>query len=60
MGDGGKERAIPAGLKVGDTFELLGLTWKILEITEKGYACLANRVFLVKSSESLRKSEEVN
>lgn len=44
MGDGGKERAIPAGLKVGDTFELLGLTWKILEITEKGYACLADKL----------------
>lgn len=38
-----KERVVPAGLQVGDTFELSGLTWKILEITEKGYACLADR-----------------
>ena len=37
-------RVVPAGLQVGDTFELAGLTWKILEITEKGYACLADRL----------------
>lgn len=31
-------------LVVGDTFELAGLKWKILDITEKGYVCLANRL----------------
>ena len=33
---------IGKGLKVGDTFELVGATWKILDITEKGYICLAD------------------
>lgn len=37
-------RLVPVGLQVGDTFELAGLTWKILEITEKGYACLADKL----------------
>jgi len=27
------------GLNVGDTFSLAGLTWKILEISDKGYHC---------------------
>lgn len=31
-------------LGVGDTFKLAGLTWKILEITEDGYKCLAERL----------------
>ena len=31
-------------LGVGDTFELAGITWKILEITEEGYKCLADRL----------------
>ena len=35
---------IPKGLSVGDTFELAGLTWKILDITDKGYMCLADRL----------------
>ena len=35
---------IPVGLQVGDTFELTGLTWKIIEITENGYACLADKL----------------
>lgn len=33
-----------AGLKVGDTFELAGLTWKILDITAEGYMCLADKL----------------
>lgn len=33
-----------AGLKVGDTFELAGLTWKILDITTEGYMCLADKL----------------
>lgn len=31
------------GLKVGDTFELAGLTWTILDDTEDGYKCIAER-----------------
>ena len=31
-------------LKIGDTFELAGLEWKILDITDKGYMCLANKL----------------
>lgn len=33
-----------SGLNPGDTFELAGLTWKILDITGKGYMCLADRL----------------
>ena len=39
-----KTRKIPAGLSAGDTFELAGLTWTILGITDKGYMCLADRL----------------
>lgn len=28
----------------GDTFDLAGLRWKILDITEKGYMCLAEKL----------------
>lgn len=48
---------IRKGLKVGDTFKLAGLEWKILDITEKGYFCHAvdrygsNRTFDPKSSD---------
>lgn len=38
-----KARKRFAGLKVGDTFELAGLTWKILDITSEGYMCLADK-----------------
>lgn len=38
-----KANKIPSGLKVGDTFELVGLTWTILDITEDGYKCIAER-----------------
>nr|DAI43961.1 MAG TPA: hypothetical protein [Caudoviricetes sp.] len=38
-----KANKIPYGLKVGDTFELVGLTWTILDITEDGYKCIAER-----------------
>lgn len=31
---------IPFGLKIGDTFKIAGLDWKIIDITEKGYSCL--------------------
>ena len=39
-----KARKRFAGLKVGDTFELAGLTWKILDITTEGYMCLAGKL----------------
>lgn len=38
------KKDVLAGLQVGDTFELAGLTWKILEVTENGYACLADKL----------------
>ena len=38
-----KQPVIKKNLGIGDTFELLGLTWKILDITDKGYMCLASR-----------------
>lgn len=31
-------------LGIRDTFELVGLNWEILDITEKGYCCLADRM----------------
>lgn len=48
---------IRKGLKVGDTFKLAGLEWKILDITEKGYFCHAvdrygnNRTFALDGSD---------
>lgn len=39
-----KTRKIPTGLGIGDTFELAGLNWKILDITDKGYFCLADKL----------------
>lgn len=40
----GKLMKICKKLGVGDTFELAGLQWKILDITEQGYKCLAERL----------------
>lgn len=31
-------------LGIGDTFEILGLMWTILDITDKGYVCLSDRL----------------
>lgn len=39
-----KARKCFTGLKVGETFELAGLNWKILDITDEGYMCLADRL----------------
>lgn len=39
-----KVKKIFANLKVGETFELAGLNWKILDITDEGYMCLADRL----------------
>jgi hypothetical protein len=36
-----QEIKIRKGLGIGDTFKIAGIEWKILDITEKGYACLA-------------------
>lgn len=41
---GKNTRIVPDGLKIGDTFELAGLDWKILDITENGYMCLAEKL----------------
>lgn len=30
--------------EIGNTFELLGLTWKVIDITEKGCMCLAEKL----------------
>ena len=30
--------------KIGETFELAGLTWKVLDITEQGLVCLADLI----------------
>ena len=35
---------ISKSLDIGDTFELAGFTWEILDITDKGYMCLAERL----------------
>lgn len=40
----GKISTIKKKLEIGDTFELAGLNWKILDITEKGYICLADKL----------------
>ena len=31
---------IPSSLKIGDTFKIAGLDWKIIDITDNGYSCL--------------------
>lgn len=35
---------LPEGLGIGDTFELVDTTWKILDITSAGYICLADSI----------------
>lgn len=39
-----KNKKLSKLLGVGDTFELARYNWKILEITEEGYKCLADRL----------------
>lgn len=41
---GDKKVKLSKNLTAGDKFELAGLTWKILDITGKGYKCLADRL----------------
>lgn len=35
---------LPEGLGIGDTFELVDTTWKILDITSAGYICMADKI----------------
>lgn len=37
-------KIIKKQLGIGDTFELAGVEWKILDITEDGYKCLAEKL----------------
>lgn len=37
-------RKVPVGLVIGEKFELAGLMWRILDITDKGYMCLADKL----------------
>lgn len=39
-----KRPIIKKGLAIGDTFEIAGLKWKILNITDKGYFCLSDKL----------------
>lgn len=39
-----KHKKITFGLKIGDTFNLAGLNWKIIDINDKGYMCLADKL----------------
>lgn len=39
-----KSVKIPSDLKIGDTFKLAGLTWKILDISDNGYMCIADKL----------------
>lgn len=41
---GSAGKRIRKELGIGDTFEILGLEWKILDITDAGYVCLADRL----------------
>lgn len=35
---------LPTGLSIGDEFQLAGTTWKIIDITDTGYMCLAESI----------------
>lgn len=37
-------KKLPAGLSIGDEFQLAGTTWKILDILGEGYVCLAESI----------------
>ena len=39
-----KSVKIPSCLKIGDTFDLAGLNWKILNISDSGYMCVADKL----------------
>lgn len=43
-GNAKNTRLIPSGLKAGDKFDLIGLTWTILDITDEGYKCFADKL----------------
>ncbi len=35
-------KSVRKNLKIGDTFEIAGVNWKILDIDDRGYLCLAD------------------
>ena len=35
---------LPTGLSIGDEFQLAGTAWKIIDITDTGYMCLAESI----------------
>ena len=39
-----KNKELRKGLAVGDDFSLAGIKWKILDITEHGYKCIAEKL----------------
>lgn len=39
-----KKKSLSKKLVIGDTFKMIGLRWKILDITELGYVCLAEKL----------------
>lgn len=39
-----KTKSICKNLRIGDEFEVASLKWKILDITDKGYVCLADKL----------------
>lgn len=41
---GEKQVKISKKLGIGDTFEVAGLEWKILDITENGYVCIGEKL----------------
>ena len=41
---GMKEFKVKKKAEIGNEFELLGITWKIIDITEKGCLCLAEKL----------------
>ena len=43
-GNNSKNKKLPAGLSIGDEFQLAGTTWKILNIAGEGYVCLAESI----------------
>ena len=43
-GNNSKNKKLPAGLSIGDEFQLAGTTWKILDIAGEGYVCLAESI----------------
>lgn len=41
---GKKAFKVKSKVEIGDTFKINGLVWKVIDITDKGYKCLAERL----------------